>query len=167
MHEEVVFGGPPAEAGERLGRAVCVPGPAEHVDRIERACPDGVRDREEVLLAEAEHVLGVGRGVDVDVRGTGQPPPCRVQLGNRQAVVGEHRAHVGVAVALGPGGRMVASPERDGGEAGSGGCGEPFGEGNPAREGARAQHQIVRSHQESRTSFKTPGAWTAARWSSR
>ena len=95
-----------------------VPVPAEDVDRVDRAGAHGVGHREQVGLAEAEDVLAVVAGGDVDVGRTRQPPPGRVELGHGQAVVVEHRPQVGVAQPLGPRRGVVATPQRDGGEAG-------------------------------------------------
>ena len=103
------------------GGVVHGPGPAQDLGRVERAGSHRFGHAQQVVLAVTEDV----ERVDVDqaaaeLGGAGRPPPGRVDLGDDEAVVVEHGAHLGVTVAVAPGPGVVAPPQRDGVVAGVG-----------------------------------------------
>ncbi len=68
-----------------------------------------------------------------------------VELGHRQAVIGEQQADVPVAQPLGAGVLVVAPPQRQAGEAAGGRGGHPLPEGDITPQGARAEHGVTRA----------------------
>ena len=90
----------------------------------------------------AEHLHGVELGRDGDLGRARCPPPRRVDLGDDEAVVVEHGAHLGVTVSVvGPG--VVTPPQRDGVAPRAGGGLQALAKACVARDGARAQHERV------------------------
>ena len=61
-----------------------------------------LRDVEQILLAVAEDLLGVGFRGDHDVGGTREPPPGGIDLADGESVVVEQGAQVGVGQPLAP-----------------------------------------------------------------
>ncbi len=145
VHEQPVLGGAVAEQCERLGPLVDAPRSPEDVDGVERTGPYGFGHAQEVVFTVAEHVHGVELGRDVDLAGTRCPPPGRVDFGHHEAVVVEHGAHLGIAVAVAPGPGVVPPPQRYGAEPGVGGDRKSLAKARVARDRARAQHERVRA----------------------
>ena len=133
MDEQAVLSRPVAQPGEGRRGLVERPGAAEHVDRVQRARPHCVGDREQLPLAEAEDPFLVEFGRNTDVGRAGGPPPRGVELGHRHAVVGQQQADVLIAEPLVTRRSVVAPPERQSAEAAGLGRGQPFPEGGPAR----------------------------------
>ena len=136
-----------AQGGEGLGALVDGPRPAQDLGRVERAGPDRFGDAQEVVLAVGgRRRAGRRRSGSADAGGARRPPPGRVDLGHDEAVVVEHGAHLGVAVAVVSGPGVVAPPQRDGVVAGVGGRRRAVRETTTSRgDRARAQDEGVRS----------------------
>ncbi len=145
MHEQAVIGCPVAQTAEGLCRLVQGPGAAEDVDRVERACPDALRDAEQLLLTEAEDAFLVELGRNADVGRAGEPPPAGIELRHRHAVIGEEQADVPIAESLVARPLVVAPPQRHTGEAAGVGGRKPLAERGAGPDGARAQDGIARA----------------------
>ena len=93
------------------------------------------------------------------VGGAGEPPPGGVELGHRQAVIGQEQADVLVAQPFVAGHLVVAAPERNPGEAAGPGGRQPRPEGDARPERARAEHGVARAegHRFARTGEAWPG----------
>jgi hypothetical protein len=91
MHEEIVFGGAVAQGGERGRSVVDAPAPPEHVDCVQRSSADSLRDAEQLVFSVPEHAVRIDLGRDADITRAWPPPPGRIDLANREPVVGEHR----------------------------------------------------------------------------
>ena len=114
MHEQAVLGRAVAEPGER-GRGVVdasTSPPNTSIALSDRA-PTASAIRNSSRLVVREELLGVERGGNVHVGRARQPPPREVELGDREPVVGEQRADVGIVETVPPRAPVVTTPERD------------------------------------------------------
>src|SRR4029453_6797460 len=78
-----------------------------------------IGDRVELLLARREEAAAFR--ADARAGAVGEPREQRIELGDRDGVVAQHRAKVGVGATRFPGAAVVLREERDRREAGLGG----------------------------------------------
>lgn len=130
--EETVESRPIADGGEALRNDL------DWVFEVERchrqvARPQGIRDRIETLFSLSRPCTGLAPAV---------PVPDDLELGNRYAVVREHRAQICIGGARGAGGSVVGVAKPDPGEAGFGRRPDTLLEAVRA-DGQAAQDQVV------------------------
>jgi len=145
MDQKAALGGAIAQIGESRRTLLTAPIPAEDVGGIDRAGPEELGDAQELILVVAKYIHGVHLGRNVDVTGARRPPPGRIELGDGQAVVLDHRPEIGVAVPLVARPTVVTAPEGYGAEARPRRRVQAVEERDAPRQRARAEDEVGRS----------------------